>query len=62
VLRDFFDEVVVRLLLVAIHSSRIIMSFVNMRITVRDETWKAIVNYFVHKFSCSYSYQSRIKR
>jgi len=27
------------------------MSFVNMSITAGDETWKAIVNYFVHKFS-----------
>jgi len=27
------------------------MSFINMRITTGDETWKAIVNYFVHKFS-----------
>jgi len=27
------------------------MSFINMRITIGDETWKAIVNYFVHKFS-----------
>jgi len=27
------------------------MSFIDMRITVGDETWKAVVNYFVHKFS-----------
>jgi len=27
------------------------MSFINMRITIGDETWKAVVNYFVHKFS-----------
>jgi len=27
------------------------MSFVNIRITIGDETWKAVVNYFVHKFS-----------
>jgi len=27
------------------------MPFVNMRITAGDETWKAIVNYFVYKFS-----------
>jgi len=27
------------------------MSFINMRITTGDETWKAVVNYFVHKFS-----------
>ena len=24
------------------------MSFINMRITTGDETWKAIANYFVH--------------
>jgi len=27
------------------------MSFINMRITIGDETWKAVVNCFVHKFS-----------
>jgi len=27
------------------------MSFINMRMTIGDETWKAVVNYFVHKFS-----------
>jgi len=27
------------------------MSFINMRITIGVETWKAVVNYFVHKFS-----------
>jgi len=27
------------------------MPFVNMSITAGDETWKATVNYFVHKFS-----------
>jgi len=27
------------------------MSFINMRITTGDETSKAVVNYFVHKFS-----------
>jgi len=27
------------------------MSFINMIITIGDETWKAVVNYFVHKFS-----------
>jgi len=27
------------------------MSFINMRITIEDETWKAVVTYFVHKFS-----------
>jgi len=32
------------------------MPIVDMRITPGDETWKAIVNYFVHNFSswCSY--------
>jgi len=32
------------------------MSFINMRITTGDETWKTIVNYFVHNFPNSYSY------
>jgi len=27
------------------------MSFINMRITTGDDTWKAVVNYSVHKFS-----------
>jgi len=27
------------------------MSFINIRITIGDETWKAVVNYFVHEFS-----------
>jgi len=27
------------------------MSFINMRITIGDETWKAVLNYFVHTFS-----------
>jgi len=27
------------------------MSFINMSITIGDETWKAVVNYFAHKFS-----------
>jgi len=27
------------------------MYFINMRITIGDETWKAVVNYVVHKFS-----------
>jgi len=31
------------------------MSFINMSITAGDETWKAIVNYFTHTFSSSYS-------
>jgi len=40
--KDFIDEVVVRW---------IIMSFINMRIAIGDETWKAVVDYFVHTFS-----------
>jgi len=37
-------------IVISSYSSAIIIPFVNMRITAGDKTWKAIVNYFVHKF------------